>query len=896
MSVASYNREVQPSIPRSKINLPPARKNLLPRAGVFQRLNAGKDSKLILVSAPAGYGKTTLLSEWARGNKAKTAWVTLDENDNEIGYFIFHLFAGLRMAFPKLGDALSDLQLSTQFPAQAALSGLLGEIEDLLQKDSGRRLVLILDDYHVVGNPEVHAAMEYLLKNLSERSQVVVSSRVVPEFSVSRLRASRLLTELYVQDVKFTPEEVNAFLNQIMDLNLPPNLVTSLNARLEGWAVGLQLAALSIQERGGNERDFFEALSGSHRHILDYLTDEALMGLPESLRDFLFQTSILSDLTGDLCEAVCDFRLETSGQEILERLDRMNVFILPMDDERRWYRYHHIFSDVLSARLKLVSPALLPKLHQRASAWYEKHGRIHDAIKHALDAGDFSRAASLVENTDPADMVLRGRAVIILNWLDALPEDVVRVRPRLSLSYAWALFIQGKWDEIEPRLQAALHALEKMEPAATEGFLGEVAALRAWVALEHDNKPQAAIQLAQEALKKLSQQNTLMTSALYSLLGDAYVKTDQIESASESYHQAIQVGRLGGHDVATLMYLTDLARLQIAQGKLREAEKNYAHVLERTGGRLGSSIFPVARALIGLGIIHYQRNDLRQALLYLQAGVDQCEVSGYLHVTMFGYIALARVRQALAEHQEAHSLLNRAEDLARKQGKTRAALQAVAFKARFAEKATPRSFADAVGIEMDDVPDPLREVEYLTLAWLAIRRGEKTYSVAAFNLLNQLQGRAEAAGRMESLIEILALQSIALEKSKPQQAGTILQRALRLAETEGHRSAFLELGTPMANLLRRLDADGNGSEFSASLIRDFEASQTKPAQNIIEPLSRRELDVLKALAAGLSNQEIADKLSVSLSTVNTHTNYIYQKLGVHNRTQAIIQAKSLGLL
>ncbi len=882
---------------KTKINIPPARANLLPRPEVFRKLDVGAGSRLVLIAAPAGYGKTTLLGEWARRKKEKLAWVSLDENDNDLGRFLAHVVAALQVIYPKLGElTLSALQ-STQQPT-VALTALINDIESLLLSKGGeRRLILVLDDYHAIDNQDVHAAMEYFFKNLPNHMQIIVTSRATPGFSVSRLRADGLLTELQTRDLQLTPYEVSAFFNQILGLNLPPDVIAALDSRIEGWIAGLQLAALSIQERGGHKRDFFDALTGSHRHILDYLTDEVIKGLPEKVRSFLFQTSILSELTGDLCEYVCDFQLESSGREILERLDQMNAFIMPIDDERRWFRYHHIFSDVLSARLKMTSPAALPYLHQRASEWYEKHGRVHDAIKHALDAGNYPRAAALIENTDPANMVLRGEVTTILKWLDALPEDLVRAHPRLSLSYAWALFIQGKLEEIEPRLQITLLVLNQMDRNSAEGFLGEVAALRAWVALEHDNQPHKAIELAQQALNRLPKENTLMNGALYSLLGDAHSKIDQIELASESYRQAINISKVSGHEITTLMYLTDLARLQIAQGRLRDAEGNYRVVLE-AGGRHGSLLLPGARAMIGLGIISYQRNDLDKSRFYLEEGIGQCEAAGYLHVLTFGYITLARVMHALSHQGEVQSLLKRAADLAHRRGMQRALFQVEAFKARLAGQVTPRQFAETVGIGMGDDPVSLREIEYLTLAELAIKKGDKDSLLAAVGLLYRMQEKAEGAGRRESLIEILALQSLAFEKVQPQAAAVTLTRALQLADAEGQRRVFLDLGRPMADLLRRVVENGLNSDFAAQLLGDFLEPQSTVSvhQHLPEPLSKRELDVLRLLAAGLSNQEIADKISVSPSTVNTHTNTIYQKLNVHSRAQAVLRAKSLGLL
>lgn len=747
---------------KTKINIPPARENVLQRHAIYNRMDANANKNLILVSAPAGYGKTTLLSEWARRKKRRLAWVSLDGYDNDLGRFLSHMVAALQTILPEVGKlTLATLQSATQASPVSALTVLINEIENV-RGERAERLVLVLDDYHVIETQEIHTAMDYLLDNLPAQMQVVISSRAEPPLAVSRFRARHQLAEFHANDLRFTSDDTGKFLTQSMGLALPPETIAALEARMEGWVAGLQLAALSIQERGGSHPGFFDALSGSHRRILDYLMGEILARQPEATRAFLFQTSILDYLTGELCDAVCDLSPQGSGQEILETLDRMNLFVVRMDDEGRWYRYHRIFADVLSARLKLATPAQLPRLHQRASEWYEKNGRVHEAVKHALAADDFNRVAFLVEQTDPANMILRGEVTTILGWLDALPNELIRSRPRLSLSYAWALFIQGKMDAIEAHLQDTLAALgvadsgerdvpiysagqtsaqELNENPGMQGYLGEIAAIRAWVALEHRNEPLRAIGLAQEALAHLPPNNTLMNSALYSIIGDANYKIDQMETAEHAYRKAIAVSQLGRHEITTLVYLADLARLQIARGMLREAVENYRLVIEQAGSSRANFLFPVARALIGLGVVACQRNELDDAYYYLQRGIAQCEQAGYTQPLLIGLLTLARVKHLLSQASEAHQLLQRAEQLAVKRGRREMLAQVEATRFRVGMPCSVQRLAQVVGIDPEQEPDPLLESGYLTLCEMLISAGREKGDKASTKMAARVQGQ-----------------------------------------------------------------------------------------------------------------------------------------------------------
>ncbi len=889
----------------TKIHIPPIRENILSRSGVLACLDTKTGDKLTLISAPAGYGKTTLLSQWAQHAKDTVVWVSLDESDNDLSRFLTYLIAALKGNNPSLGETSQDVLLSSpQIQAKSVLIPLLNDIQNTLSAN----IFLILDDYHVIEEQTVHDAVDFLLEYAPTQLNLVIASRSTPLLALSRLRARRQMSELRAEDLRFSKSEMTTFLNDVMGLDLSDADVFALEACTEGWIAGLQLAALSLQD----ERDahqFIQAFTGSHRHILDYLVDEVLNRQSAYIQDFLLKTSVLDHLSGELCEAVCDLPVG-SGQAILETLESKNLFIVPLDHERQWYRYQHLFSDILRNRLSHAIPTDISTLHQRASDWYGKNQRVYEAMGHALAADDIDRAVKLVEETDPANMVLRGEVKTLLKWLNALPKEVVRSRPRLSLSYAWALFIISDIEEIETYLNDALVAIgaldgsegfalkslgeagKRTEDASiqVQGFLGEIAALRAWVALNHDKNTQRAIDLAQEAIARLPADSFLMQGALKSVLGDAYSLIDRMDEAQQAYTDAITISKKGESDLTTMVYLNDLARLQMSMGELHQAAEIYRQVLDWAHGRR-RSLYPVGGALIGLGNILREWNDLEGAEKLLREGIAQCELGGYSQPLVFGYVTLAQVREAHGESNAAQDLLQKAKDVARESSHARVLNKVKAYEAQFGDQGTAKAWKQAYSAKND--LDYTHEIENLTLARLLIRDRDKNGVSSALELLEQLLQLAKKAGRIGSLIEILTLQAIAYDASGDSRSLPALERALSLAEPQGYLRIFLDEGAPMASLLHQASTKGILPQYVGMLLSAFgEMEQTEE----MDTLSRRELDVLRCLVGGMSNREIADALSISTSTVNTHTNRIYEKLGVHSRVQAVNRAKEQGLL
>jgi LuxR family maltose regulon positive regulatory protein len=902
-------------------------------------LEAGLTHKLTLISAPAGFGKTTLVSEWLRHRTAPAAWISLDEGDNTLNRFVTYLVAALQTLHADIGASIEAmLQSSPPSSTESLMTVVLNDIVTApAETDSVQHpFILVLDDYQLIKAQAVHQAVAFLLEHMPPPENglhLIVISRTEPPLPLSRLRVRGQLTELDPIDLRFSLDETTELLNQVMGLGLSDQDVAVLDSRTEGWIAGLRLASLALQGTRAKQGTqalpgFVKAFAGSHRHVIDFLADEVLDRQSEQIQTFLLQTSILDYLTSDLCDAVCG-RSQTnlseptgqhpeSSQATLETLDRANLFLMPLDEERLWYRYHPLFSGFLRHRLVQQMPEQLPILHSRACEWYAQSGRVYEAMGHALSAGDIDRAARLVEETDSATMILRGEATTLVKWLDALPDEVVRSRPRLSISRAWASMILAEVEAIEPHLQDALHALgiEVEDPARwpdslpteVEGILGEVAALRAFVAICRGN-PHRAIELALQSLSRLPSDYHLVRGGVGSMLGDAYRQTDNVTVASDAYTEALVNCQLAGNLPTAMIITNDLAQLHAVQGQLHRAADLYKQVLEWGAGRHRSR-YPAERATMGLGELFREWNELEEAEQYLREGIEQCELGGYARYLIFGYTSLARVRAALGDAIAAAELLQEAAKVANTTGVSRYASQVDAHRVRLwlsspgSSQTGAREWAQVCGLSAEDQPTYLRETEYLTLARVLITigrdEGDPDLLSSATMLLERLRLAAESGGRLGSLIEVLVLLSLSLQaQGKTGKAVAVLERALALAEPQNYVRIFVDEGIPMATLLRQTAAQGVLLDYVARLLSAFgdpAAPGLSSNQQLVDPLTDREQEVLRLLAVGLSNREIALELSISTNTVKTHVRRIYSKLDVSNRTQAAARAREHSLL
>jgi LuxR family maltose regulon positive regulatory protein len=906
----------------TKLFVPPPRPKVVLRPRLIERLTEGLDRRLTLVSAPAGFGKTTLLGEWGTRCERPAAWLSLDESDNDPTRFLSYFVAALQTIAADIGEgALGALRSPQQPPTESILTDLLNEINTVPDD-----FVLVLDDYHVIDARAVDDVLTFVLEHLPPRMHLVIATREDPQLPLARLRARGQLGELRAADLRFTPSEAAEFLEKVMELSLSAEDVAALETRTEGWIAGLQLAALSMRGRE-DVPGFVRAFAGDNRYIVDYLVEEVLQQQPERVRNFLLQTSVLDRLGGPLCDAVTG---QKDGRGMLEALERGNLFVVPLDDKRHWYRYHHLFAEVLYAHLMAERPDRVPTLHRRASEWYEQHGSAADAIRHALAAEDFERAADLVELAVPA--MRRGRQeATLLGWLKALPDELFHVRPVLNVHYAGTLLQSGQLDGVEDRLRDAERWLdttedmrERPDAPATEMVVVDeeafrrlptsIAMYRAGIALALGDVP-GTVTYARLALEHAAEDDHFQRGAAAALLGLASWTSGDLEAAHRSYADGMAHLQQAGNISDAVGGAMTTADIRIAQGRLRDAMRTYEHALRLATEQGDPVMRGTADMHVGMSELHRERNDLPAATQHLLRSKEQGEHTGFPQYRYRWRVAMARILEAQADLDGALELLEEAEHLYvsdfHPNVRPIAALKARMWVAQ-GRLGEALDWALEQGLSAHDDLGYLREFEHITLARMIMARykskREESPMLEAMSLLERLLQAAEACGRMGSVIEMLVLQGLALEAQGDIPAALVpLERALALAEPEGYVRIFLDEGRPMAQLLSEAATRGIMPDYTGKLLAAFDAEgriypddsprlATLASQPLVEPLSDRELEVLRLIAQGLSNREISEQLFLAVITVKGHNRNIFRKLQVRRRTEAIARARELGLL
>jgi len=896
----------------TKLFIPRPRKNLVFRPRLVERLNAGLEKKLTLIAAPAGFGKTTLLSEWIPQSPRCVTWLSLDDADNDSTRFWTYFIVSIQQLRSELGEgALALLQSLQVPPISSILTTLINDITAFPDA-----FVIVLDDYHIIESQSIHEGLTFLIAHLPVNMHLVITTRIDPPLPLARLRARDNLTEIRANDLRFTADETKSFITREVKASLTAEEVAVLETRTEGWIAGLQIAALSMQGRK-DISGFIRAFSGSHRHILGYLADEALNQRPKGTMNFLLQTSILERLCGSLCDAVTG---ESGGQEILESLEHANLFITPLDDEGRWYRYHHLFAEVLQARLRQSYPELLAELHRRASEWYEIHDLIPEAVHHALTAGEVDRAAQLI-GRQRWILLGRGEANTLHHWLDILPEELLRKHPGLSLAYAWILSLLEQPETIESHLLDAEYALANSTSLASQETVedsgtirGEIATLRAEIALSQYDIPRA-IALCREALELLPEENAMMRGVTTYYLGHAERRDGNMIEAERAYAEASDIGLQTDNLLLALHALANLSNVYVTMGRLKEAARTSQRILESTEERQRQS-WPVAGlAYQGLSRLYYEWNDLDAAERYSRKGIEYGQRGGLIGLEFNSLSVLASTLQAQNDSSGADEMLREISVINDNNHHPIYTSQSAAWEARLRlqQGRTQQAilWAESCGLKIIDTKWPYpRAVEYLTLARVLIAQGKLE---GVEGILNQLFQGAEANKRTGDLIEILIQQALYwYALNKKDHALQLIERALTLAEPEGFVRSFVDEGEPIRSLLidyqtifnKRIGvAIDNKSLRLLTYIDKLLATFSQPTpvekakdEDILDPLSDRELDILRLIATGRSNKEIAEILVIALSTVKSHINNLYSKLGTRRRTQAISIARELGLL
>ncbi|TAK36417.1 MAG: hypothetical protein EPO21_03080 [Chloroflexota bacterium] len=902
----------------TKLSPPLSRPELVIRPRLFDCLLKGLQGKLTVLSAPAGFGKTTLLGQWSLYSQYPVAWVSLDPADNDPIRFWAYLIAALQTLHPGLGDtALTLLRSSQRSHPQSFLTVLVNEVATVPDE-----IVLILDDYQVIKDQTIHDGLSFLLDHLPPRLHLVIATRADPPLPLARLRGRDQLTELKSADLSFTSDETATFLNQFMKLDLAAEDVEALGKRTEGWIVGLQMAALSI-EGCPDVHAFVEEFAGSHRYVADYLVEEVLRRQPNHVQSFLLQTSILDGLSGPLCEAVASLAYG-EGQTLLEVLERANLFTVALDNERCWYRYHRLFAECLRTRLGQLQPRQVSELHRRASAWHAEHGLANEAVRHALAANDLQSVASLVERNG-APMVKRGELSTLLGWIRTLPEEIVQTRPLLCIWHAHALVDAGQLEAAEARLAQAERCLGMGEESLstcldanahspdTHGMLNHMRAVRAAIAANRRDIP-LTVALSRQALERSFGEEEYLRAGILHDLGHAYRWTGDVQTASEMLGEASLASQTSGNVLVAVVALGDLANLQAVRGQLRQAAATLRQALQLAAGK-GGQLFPVAGpACLGMALLYHEWNDLTTATYHATQGTELTRQAGMMHMHLLGHSATARLKQARGDIEGALEAMQRAEHVARTNDLTQDLPRIATFRARLwlmqGNIEAASRWAETSGLGIEDEMCYVHESGHMTLARVLIAQGRP---LEAMQLLDRLLQAAESAGRIGSAIKILALHALAWQGLQETDAALkALARGLSLAEPEGYVRTFVDAGAPIATLLSTLlDAQqgdglvGVSSGYVRSLLRAFQVGTThlshpgdpceatQPASN---PLSARELEVLRLVALGKRPLEIAQELVVSASTVKTHIKSIYSKLEAHTGTQAVAKARELKLL
>jgi LuxR family maltose regulon positive regulatory protein len=885
----------------TKLYIPPLRPHLVRRPRLIERLNEGLRRKLTLISAPAGCGKTTLVSEWLASCKRPAAWLSLDEGDSDLTRLLTYVVAALRTLAADIGaGVLGALQSPQPPPPEAILTILLNDMTTISEQ-----FVLVLDDYHTIDTRSVDRALTFVLEHLPPQMHLVIATRETPQLALARLRARDQLTELRATDLRFTPSEATAFLKQVMGLALSADDIAALERRTEGWIAGLQFAAISLQGHLDPTR-FITSFTGSHHFVLDYLVEEVLQQQPERVQTFLLRTSILDRLCGPLCDAVA-LAPAGSGQATLEYLEHANLFLVPLDDERQWYRYHHLFADLLRRRLQQGSAASVGDdtedegrgvvdLHRRASRWYEEQGLELEAFHHAAAAHDVERAVRLIEGNG-MPLHFRGEIGPVLRWLESLPSTILDAWPTLWIAYASVLLGSGQTTGVEEKLQAAEKALEGAEPdEKTRDLIGRIAASRATAAVSQ-NQVDTIIAQSHRALAFLAPDNLAFRTSSAWKLGFAYQLQGDRAAARQAYTDVIAIAQASGNTNFTVMATIGLGTLQEADNQLYQANQTYQRVLQL----LGEQPVTGCEAHLGLARICYEWNDLAAAEQHGHQSLQLARQHENTDRFVACEVVLARLKLAQGDARGAAVLLARAGQSAREHAFVHwlpevAAAQVLVLLCQGNLEAAARL------AKAHDLP--------ISQARVHLAEGDPSAALAA---LEAWRERVEAKGWEDERLKVLVLQAVALQAQGEQdQAVHILVDALSLAEPGGFIRLFVDEGLPMAQLLSATAARGIMRDYIRTVLAMLtvetqkrqntshlppSASLAHPhAQPLIEPLSYREVEVLRLIAQGCSNQEISEQLFLALSTVKGHNRKIFDKLHVQRRTEAVARARELGML
>jgi LuxR family maltose regulon positive regulatory protein len=906
---------VETPLLQTKLYIPQLQSSHIMRPGLIEKLNAGMDRKLILVAAPAGFGKTSILVEWLNQAERRVAWLSLEKADDDLSRFLNYLIAAIQGIEEGIGaDIQAALRSAQPPPLEILLTTLVNRIADIDQE-----FTLILDDYQVITQTAIHEAVTFILEHIPPQMNMITSGRADPFLPLSRLRARGQMIELRIDDLRFSPQETAEYLNRMMGMDLAQEQIVALETRTEGWIAGLHLAALSMQGRE-DPAQLIAAFTGDDQYIIDYLVDEVLSQRPAGTQEFLLQTSILNRMCGSLCDAVT---LKSDSQAVLTRLEDANLFIVPLDNRRRWYRYHRLFADLLRKRLdESASVKEIGKLHQRASSWYEENGHRIEAIDHALAASDFENAVRLIEE-GATEFFASSRLKTLTTWWEPLPRDIVISHPKVCMVFAWAWLATGYPQEaenclqiIESALGAGVSELFTEEDGSlsltpeVRGALVEVAVLRAQIDIAQGHFAEA-LKLCRLILPDVEDDDIPYLfnspadshSVVVFSIGECLKNLGELDAAEKALLLAAELATdLDNVHLVAVAY-SQLAIVLHLLGNLQSAVQACQQGLRTIDEMVGYRPPMSGLVLTELGNIHYDRNDLNAAQSNILEGIALAKPWVIWDALASGFVGLMQVRTAHGDWEGAFTALDDLEALGQHNpGVVLPIVEASRAKlwAAQGDVQSTQTWSQTVDLDIEGDLDYSREAEALILVRVLLAQGNLTQ---AERWADRLLDTAEAGKRLGRAIELYILRALVFnEQGKQDEAFESLTRALTLAEPRGFVRGFIDEGELLSSLLARVaDKDLEGAHYARQLLNIGEQKadlppSPPPDQPLVEPLSQRELEVLRLLKTELTGPEIASELSIALSTVRTHTQSIYNKLDVTNRRAAVRRAEELRLL
>ena len=862
----------------TKLYVPQPRSKRVLRSNLIERLNHGRHRKLTLISAPAGFGKTSLLSEWIDQNEFQTAWISLDEGDGEPVHFLSYLISALQKINPDLGSSVyAILQAPQPPPIKTLMTSLINDITTL----SGES-ILVLDDYHLVDVPAIHEILSFLIDHLPPQLHLVITTRADPSLPIARLRGMDQLSEFRASDLSFSIEETDAFFNEVMGLSLTEADINSLDARTEGWVAGLQLAALSMKDRE-DVSAYINSFQGTDRHIVDYLAEEVLHRQPKHIQEFLIKTSILTRLS----EPLCDFVTGKKGsQQILSGLENKGLFIVPLDDHRHWFRYLHLFADLLTHRLEKNSDILDPieTYHIRASQWYEENDFEIEALRHAVIAKDFDRVERLINCSD-SPLYLRGEAAVIVKLLDSIPATLRDARPQLWVLYAWASMFSGMNSTIEEKLVFAENAIQAMgDRESYRDLEGQIASMRGLMGITaHD--PESIISHSNRALELLDPDNISVRTATNFGLGYAHQLNGDLEDAKQSHKKVLKLGVSNDNTIYSVGAAISLGQISETENELKQGYDHYQNALHLAGD---TPQLMAGEAHLGLARIHYEWDEVNIAGDHGQKCFEFVQQIDTGDTFCNHALLLSRIKLAEGDTKSALSNLQKADKYADQHG----------YLHMIPALTGARILVLLHLGKLDEAEHLAQKPELsMSLVRVLLAQGEPQ---KAFELLAPLHDRLADNSSNRELLRLLVLLTLVHHGSGNEKlTSETLHQALVLAEKSGNIRVFLDEGQPLKKILEeQVEKDSDISQtYMRKLLTAFNLKKVLVKENSLpEQLSQRELEVLEYIAAGLSNQKISEVLFISMNTIKTHIRNIYSKLDANSRTKAVAKAQELGLL